>query len=105
MLQLRIGRSVQLRRTGDCHKDGGLPEGLKDGVNGQLLSTDASVAARCDHLQGLVSDKARYRQLCMSARDAYEERLDSRANGERLAEVVREAVDIRRRRSASTTGG
>jgi glycosyltransferase involved in cell wall biosynthesis len=85
-------------------RTGGLPEVVKDGVNGQLLGVDASVATWCDQLQGLVADKARYRRLCMSARDAHEERLNWRANGERLAEVVHEAVDIRQRRSTTTTG-
>lgn len=80
-------------------RTGGLPEVVKDGVNGQLLSVQASVAAWCDQLQSLFADKVGYRWLCMSARDTYEKRLNWRASGERLAEIVREAAAMGPRRT------
>lgn len=76
-------------------RTGGLPEVVRDDENGRLFGLTASVADWCDCIEGLLADRSHYEALCRSAFAAYEERLNWRVNGARIAAIVQEAASLR----------
>lgn len=55
---------------------GGIPTIIKDGVNGKLFSTDASVSEYCHYIYDLFSDFSKYKELALSSFNEYRTRLN-----------------------------
>jgi len=67
---------------------GGIPEIVRDGINGFLMPTDASGNDYALKIVQLVRDKTSYIDLCESSRKRFDEVLNWNAGGELLRDVL-----------------
>ncbi len=71
---------------------GGVPDVVRDGINGYCLPYDAPGAAYAELIQEIFSDKDRYHELIRTARQEYEQRLTWDRWAERFAALYEEHV-------------
>lgn len=66
---------------------GGIATAVRDGVNGQLFSRDATAAEYCDFIIDLFGDYARYKALAVSSFGEYQMRLNWAKSAETLVQL------------------
>lgn len=74
---------------------GGVPDYVRNGVNGVCLPLGSEAAAFAQAIRRLLDDPAEYRRLCLGAFHEYESRLNWDASVAKLVELCRRAVDAR----------
>ena len=67
---------------------GGIPTIVKEGKNGFLFPLEEDISALCGRIAGLMTDPEAYRELALSAFDEYETRLNWKAAGETVKELL-----------------
>ncbi len=72
---------------------GGVPDAVREGVNGFLFSRDARGIEYAGKIREVFQNGTAYEALRTSSRDAYEHRLNWDAWGIRMKEIIRQAVD------------
>jgi glycosyltransferase involved in cell wall biosynthesis len=66
---------------------GGIPTAVRDGVNGQLFSRDATASEYCDFILDRFRDYARYRALALSSFNEYKTRLNWAKTAEGIVQL------------------
>jgi glycosyltransferase involved in cell wall biosynthesis len=74
---------------------GGVADAVRNGRNGQLFPIDASASMIADHIQKIWSDPEGYRELALSSRAEYEQRLNWPLSIEKLMALVEQHQMIR----------
>jgi glycosyltransferase involved in cell wall biosynthesis len=64
---------------------GGIPTAIRDGSNGKLFSPGAEVSEYCSYIIDLLSARAEYKRLALSAFDEYQKRLNWTLNAKLVA--------------------
>jgi glycosyltransferase involved in cell wall biosynthesis len=72
------------------HRVGGIPNLIKEGLNGKLFSPDAPASDIAKYLETTFRDVDQYREMALRSRNEYETRLNWRSAGSRFSAVVRE---------------
>jgi glycosyltransferase involved in cell wall biosynthesis len=67
---------------------GGVPSYVENGINGFLLSIDADYQAYSEIIQKIWLDKSKYYNLCLSARDKYENKLNWELWGQSVSTLI-----------------
>ena len=67
-----------------AHDVGGIPEIVKNGVNGQLFSVDSPVEEWAATVSRWFGDRAAYERLALSSRAEYDKRLNWGTAGETI---------------------
>lgn len=67
---------------------GGIPSAIRDDINGKkfLLTDNAEVYA--DYIQSVFVDQKRYKELCLSSFNEYEQRLNWKISGKLLSNLI-----------------
>jgi glycosyltransferase involved in cell wall biosynthesis len=84
---------------------GGTSSVVTDGINGLLFAVDESAAAYCSHIQRLFGSTSEYERLALSSFKEYCERLNWEVAGQRVRELIEEAVEGRRGTASSRALG
>jgi glycosyltransferase involved in cell wall biosynthesis len=72
---------------------GGIPEIVRNGVNGFLLPLEARGEAYAAHILSIFGNPAKYRKMRAASREQFETRLNWDAWGKRMNEILWSAVD------------
>ncbi|HKZ43643.1 MAG TPA: glycosyltransferase family 4 protein [Anaerolineales bacterium] len=72
---------------------GGMATTVKDGVSGVVLPRNSPPQAYVDAIIELVSDPPGYYQLCRTTRERFEQELNWKAAGAKLAGIINQVVD------------
>jgi glycosyltransferase involved in cell wall biosynthesis len=72
---------------------GGVGQAIREGKNGFLMSPDATAADYAEKIKEAFSDKEKYFQLRRSSRNEFETRLNWDVWGERVNQILEEAVE------------
>jgi glycosyltransferase involved in cell wall biosynthesis len=67
---------------------GGVPSYVEDGINGRLLTLDASVNDYADIIEKIWIDKKLYINMCENARDKYEKELNWDSWGQKMNKII-----------------
>lgn len=71
---------------------GGLATSVKDGVSGIVLPKGSPPESYVRAIKDLVNDPARYKKLCLTTRERYEEELNWDVVGKQLVKILEDAV-------------
>jgi glycosyltransferase involved in cell wall biosynthesis len=71
-------------------RTGGVPTAIKQGMNGFILDTNASVSDYVDIIINNFLDKTRYKQLSVSSFLEYKNRLNWQVAGDSLTSYIRQ---------------
>lgn len=69
-------------------RTGGVPGAVHDGINGYLLSLEAGGLDYAQLMAALFGDPGRYRELCRTSREDYEQNLNWDAWGARMKQII-----------------
>lgn len=67
---------------------GGIPEIIKDGINGMTFSLETTVQQYCDYIVNLMANRTAYEDLALSAFNEYETRLNWKTACRQFKELV-----------------
>lgn len=70
---------------------GGIPEIVKDGVNGMTFSLEATVQQYGDYIMNLMSDRTKYEALALSAFNEYQTRLNWQVASRHAKQLILDA--------------
>jgi glycosyltransferase involved in cell wall biosynthesis len=71
---------------------GGVPEVVRDGVNGKVFPLDADPGAYADYIQAVLRDRDTYHRLARSTFDEYRTRLNWNTAGKRVRALLEELL-------------
>jgi glycosyltransferase involved in cell wall biosynthesis len=72
---------------------GGIPNAVRNGVNGKLFSEDATTAEYCDYIVHMFRDKDRYRALALSSFNEYQTRLNWTKTAEAIVGLFKDLLE------------
>lgn len=67
---------------------GGVPTIIRNDINGRLFDKDANISEYCDYITNIFADYSNYRSLALSAFYEYESRLNWKAAGQKVKELL-----------------
>jgi glycosyltransferase involved in cell wall biosynthesis len=71
---------------------GGIPDVVKDGVNGMTFSLEASIQDYCDYIINIMSHNSHYETLALDAFNEYETRLNWQTAAAHVKKLIAEII-------------
>lgn len=71
---------------------GGIPDVIKDGINGMKFSLHATVKEYCDYIVNLWNHPAEYEALALSSFNEYQMRLNWKTSSEQVKQLMQEII-------------
>jgi glycosyltransferase involved in cell wall biosynthesis len=69
---------------------GGVPSAIRDDVNGRTFAPGNGLHAYCDYIEGLMADQPRYKELALTSRAEFENRLNWSAAGQEASRALQQ---------------
>lgn len=71
---------------------GGIPEVVKNNINGMTFSLEATIKEYCDYIVNLMSDYQRYTELAMSSFNEFQTRLNWKVASHQVKKIISEIL-------------